>query len=226
MLLILVVLGFSALSYFTTGRNPSAQARARAAHNGGMVGIYLGSLIFEWLLFSYTFWGDRHYLGARVGDRVRGRWSNAGEVGRDAGIALGIWIVLAGVGALGHFLHPSGAKVVEQLLPRGAWEMLVWVLLAVSAGFCEEYVFRGYLQQQFHAITGSIGAAIVVQAAVFGFAHGYQGGVLMAVIFIYGIVFGAVAQWRKSLRPGMIGHAWLDFLSGLAGYIEHIRRYI
>ena len=32
-------------------------------------------------------------------------------------------------------------------------------------GFCEEAVFRGYLQRQFHALTGSASIAVL--------AHGY-----------------------------------------------------
>lgn len=27
---------------------------------------------------------------------------------------------------------------------------------------------------------------------------------------IYGTLFGAVAAWRRSLRPGMLAHAWSD----------------
>ena len=53
--------------------------------------------------------------------------------------------------------------------------MTVWVLLSISAGFCEEFVFRGYLQKQFFALTGSDAAAIAGQALIFGVAHGYQG---------------------------------------------------
>ncbi|HEV2386878.1 MAG TPA: CPBP family intramembrane glutamic endopeptidase [Candidatus Acidoferrales bacterium] len=223
--LILVVLGFSALSYLTTLR-PSRGgrgAKAAAGHPGAMLATYLATALFEWLIFAFTFWGDRRYLGARIRDRIRGRWANAAEFWRDVAIALGLWVALSSVGALAQFLHPSGAKVVEQLLPRSPGEMLLWVFLAASAGFCEEYVFRGYLQQQALALTGSAWAAIVAQAAVFGFGHGYQGGVLMAVIFIYGLGFGAVAQWRKSLRPGMLGHGWIDFFSGLLGFVEHLR---
>jgi hypothetical protein len=36
----------------------------------------------------------------------------------------------------------------------------------------------------------------------------------MFLIFIFGLLFGLLAWWRKSLRPGMIAHAWHDSLSG------------
>jgi uncharacterized protein len=51
----------------------------------------------------------------------------------------------------------------------------LWILLSISAGICEEIVFRGYLQQQFQAATRSIVAAVILQGAVFGMAHTYQG---------------------------------------------------
>jgi membrane protease YdiL (CAAX protease family) len=87
---------------------------------------------------------------------------------------------------------------------------VVWVALAISAGFCEELVFRGYFQRQFHALTGSLVAAIVLQACVFGVSHLYEGSWAVAKIVLYGGLFGALAAWRRSLRPGMIAHVWSD----------------
>jgi hypothetical protein len=29
-------------------------------------------------------------------------------------------------------------------------------------------------------------------------------------IMLFGVLFGLLAVWRKSLRPGMIAHAWSD----------------
>jgi membrane protease YdiL (CAAX protease family) len=49
---------------------------------------------------------------------------------------------------------------------------------------------------------------------VFGASHGYEGFARMVLIAIYGFMFGLLAWWRKSLRPGMIAHAWHDGLSG------------
>ena len=30
-----------------------------------------------------------------------------------------------------------------------------------------------------------------------------------------GSLYGVLAQWRKSLRPGMLAHAWADTYGGL-----------
>jgi hypothetical protein len=36
-------------------------------------------------------------------------------------------------------------------------------------------------------------------------------------IAIFGAMYGLLAIWRKSLRPGMMAHAWSDILSGIFG---------
>ena len=64
------------------------------------------------------------------------------------------------------------------------------------------------------SVVGTVLAGVLVSAAVFGVAHGYEGGPRMLLIGIYGLMFGLLAWWRKSLRPGMIAHAWHDALSG------------
>lgn len=48
-------------------------------------------------------------------------------------------------------------------------------------------------------------------------AHGYQGVQACLAIAIYGVPFTLLALWRKSLRPGMIAHAWTDMAGGLLG---------
>ena len=86
--------------------------------------------------------------------------------------------------------------------------------MSATAGFCEEVIFRGYLQRQFGAMTGSVAAGIVLSAIAFGASHGYEGGARMVLLAIFGLMFGVLAVWRKSLRPGMIAHAWHDAFSG------------
>jgi membrane protease YdiL (CAAX protease family) len=104
----------------------------------------------------------------------------------------------------------EGTNAAQGLLPRGILESLVWIPVALSAEFCEEVAFRGYLQKQFRAITGSAGWAVLFQAIVFGIGHLYEGVGPVAKITLFGVLFGLLAVWRRSLRPGMIVHAWSD----------------
>jgi membrane protease YdiL (CAAX protease family) len=177
--------------------------------------LYLSLIAFEWLLVGFVWFGVRRGNGIRVRSLVGGKWANSSDILRDLGIAVAFWIVWMGVGAsVKYMLGPSTAKSVDVLLPQGFVEIMTWVLLSISAGFCEEVVYRGYLQGQFLALTGSATIAIVIQGVLFGVTHGYQGMKLVITISVYGVLYGVLASWRKSLRPGMISHAWSDTFSG------------
>ena len=76
-------------------------------------------------------------------------------------------------------------------------------------------IFRGYLQRQFIALTKSVPAGILLSGAAFGAAHAYQGFRMVILIGLYGTMFGVLAHWRGSVRPGMIAHALQDSLSGV-----------
>jgi membrane protease YdiL (CAAX protease family) len=72
-------------------------------------------------------------------------------------------------------------------------------------------------------ITRSEPAAVALQAVLFGIAHSYQGVKSIVTITVYGGLFGMLAVYRKSLRPGMIQHAMQDSFAGLAfGLLKRI----
>ncbi len=92
------------------------------------------------------------------------------------------------------------------LIPHGAVQLVLWVCFAVTAGVCEETIFRGYLQVQFSVFTRFVPAGIVISAMIFGVCHIYQGLRPAAMIALYGALYGILAYWRKSVRPGMLAH--------------------
>jgi uncharacterized protein len=63
-------------------------------------------------------------------------------------------------------------------------------------------------------MTRNSAAAVILQAILFGISHGYQGFRAIIMIILFGFLFGILALWRKSLRPGMILHAWSDIYAG------------
>jgi membrane protease YdiL (CAAX protease family) len=165
--------------------------------------LYVSAVVIEWASVFYVWKGTRRHV--RLRDLIGGRWQRPRDVAVDLLLAGTLWIVWLGIES-----GLPGTDSVRTLLPQRALETAVWILLAVSAGFCEELVFRGYFQRQFHAFTGSLPAAIALQAFVFGIGHFYEGTWAVAKIVLYGALFGALAAWRRSLRPGMIAHAWSD----------------
>ncbi len=192
----------------------SSSAPGVIAQHRGLTTIYLSTLVFEWALVGYVWLGIRRRT--RLRDLVSGRWSRPRDVMRDLIIAVLFWGVFEATGWLMHvLLGRDTAKSISVLLPEGALEIALWVLVSASAGFCEEVVFRGYLQGQFHALSRSALVAVLAQAVVFGISHGYQGGRQVVTITVLGLLYGLLAWWRHSLRPGMLAHAWGDIFSGI-----------
>jgi uncharacterized protein len=213
LLFVAFLLGVGLLQYQPRLTLPAAQL----PH---LVTVYIATIIYEWLLVGYVWLFGLRRRRVSIAEIVGGKWQRWADFWRDIGVALLFWIVVSGVLAgLSYALHFSGEEAAKFLLPRTPLEMAVFVVLASCAGFCEEVVFRGYLQRQFLAWTRSVVAAVALQALVFGAAHLYQGPKAVVVISVYGGLFGVLAAMRKSLRPGMIQHVGQDAVSGLAGPI-------
>jgi len=183
----------------------------RLAADPHRISLYLVATVVEWLMLGLVLWGapPRVVLGPR--------WESARALVRDIAIAGGFWVVsVLALGLIRLALHiGSTLASIRFLLPQGGVELALWVALSISAGVCEEAIFRGYLQPQMAALTNRTDAGILISAACFGVAHAYQGLPLVIVLAAYGAMFGLLAHWRKSPRPGMIAHAWQDSATGL-----------
>jgi hypothetical protein len=202
------------------GSISGAGSRHLVARNGSKLPQYLWGITWEWLLTGYVWLGIRKRF--RLRDIIGGRWAGVDDFMLDLLIAALFWIVAAVVlGTGARLLHLDQAQKIDAmrrelgfLTPNTRLELVAWFLLSSTAGFCEEFIFRGYLQLQFAAMTRSMFVGALFSAVVFGASHGYEGGARMLLIGIFGLMFGLLAWWRKSLRPGMIAHAWHDALSG------------
>ena len=182
--------------------------------------LYLWTMSWEWALTGFVYLGIRKRM--RLRELVGGRWKSLEDVLRDFVIAGGFWLlvamVLGGISTLMH-LDRGGSledmrRQIDFLVPGTNVELIAWFLVSATAGMCEEIIFRGYLQLQFAAFLQSLPAGIILSAVVFGAAHGYEGRARMFLLVVFGLMLGLLAWWRKSLRPGMIAHAWQDILSG------------
>jgi len=188
-----------------------------ASHHLANYGV---TIAWEWALAAIAWWGLRLKetpLREVLGERRRG----AKEFLTDVVAAAIFWIcsmtVLAVFAVLLRIFHLATAqKEISALAPSSLSEALLWIALSISAGICEEFVFRGYLQRQFTSATGRVWAGVLLSSIFFGAAHGYEGIAGMLLITVYGALFSVLAIHRGSLRAGMIAHAWHDSISGIA----------
>jgi hypothetical protein len=182
----------------------------------GLAYGYLSVILMQWVIVAFIWFGIRR-RGHTLRELIGGNWPRWTSILRDLGIAV-IFLIVSGtiLAATARLLHASNREIAERLLPHTRTDIVFYLLLCATAGFCEEIIFRGYFQKQFSAWTGSAPAGLLLQAVVFGAGHGYQGPRLMAVITVFGCLFGLLAQWRRSLRPGMIAHFLQDSSALLA----------
>jgi hypothetical protein len=106
---------------------------------------------------------------------------------------------------LARFLPDFGA-----LIPTTLRERLIFVLVALSAGLCEEVVFRAWLLDMLHQL-GLAGLTLVIVAAVvFGLAHIYQGALGIVVTGALGLVFCGLYFASGTLWVPILIHAIID----------------
>jgi hypothetical protein len=193
------------------------------AHSGNLpfVGRYGRSagyvlvMAFEWTIVGFIWYGLRRREFTLRG-LIGGSWPRPVAVLRDLGIAVAFLVVSQVVlTGLGNLLSAVPNQAIRNMIPRSPTEVVLYLMLTLTAGFCEEVIFRGYLQRQFTALTQAASGGIVLQSIAFGAGHGYQGWRFMLIIAVFGAMFGLLAQWRRSLRPGMFAHFLQDGASGL-----------
>jgi len=210
--LLLFLTAFALLTLHIRAQNPAAQGNHR-------VHGYLLTMAFEWLMVAFIAWGAR-FGGASLRTLAGAFAPTWSSVLRDLGIAIAYLlvaqVVLGNVTAVtGHFIHSDVNKVLQNMLPHTGLEAAVYLLLALTAGICEEMIFRGYMQHQFTVWTGSAAVGVALQGILFGIAHAYMGSGMVMVIGVFGCIFGLLTWWRKSLRPGIMAHFLQDAIGGL-----------
>lgn len=107
------------------------------------------------------------------------------------------------------------AKVepLRALVPHTSHELSWFIPLSITAGICEELLFRGYLVWVLQSWIGLWPAAIA-SMGVFGLGHSYQGFKFGVRAFWAGVAMGLLAISLGSIVPGMVLHALIDAGSG------------
>jgi uncharacterized protein len=193
---------------------------ATKSMTGHHLANYGVTIAWEWVLAGIVYWGirlTRTPLRELLGERRRGAKELLADIAAAAIFWISSIIILAALATILQFLHlESAQKRLSQLAPSSLTEAALWITLSISAGICEEFIFRGYFQRQFERATGRLWVGVLVSALLFGAAHGYEGIAGMLMITVYGALFSLLAIRRGGLRAGMIAHGWHDSFTGIA----------
>lgn len=132
-------------------------------------------------------------------------------------LLLAAGMTAAGVGLLFAFKAAGfrEAGILRQLLPVTIPERALFVGVAITAGICEELIFRGFLMTALTQSSGSPVLAAVISSGAFGVLHAYQRppGALRAAII--GCVLASSVVMTGSIYAAIIAHIAIDLLSGL-----------
>lgn len=140
-------------------------------------------------------------------------------------VTLGPWstLLLAGVMTLGgvavlfafRFAGVREPQLVRELMPVSAHDRILFTGVSITAGICEEIVFRGFLIHVLYGATGSLAVALLLSSGVFGVAHAYQqpAGAVRAALL--GLILALPLVLHGSILPSIIAHSAIDILSGL-----------
>jgi uncharacterized protein len=102
---------------------------------------------------------------------------------------------------------------LEPVLAETERERRVFWLVSITAGICEEIVFRGFLMWCIGAWIGLI-FAVIISSIFFGFGHIYQGTSHVLPTAMAGFALALIVVASGSLWPAIIIHAALDMNSG------------
>ena len=205
-----------ALTGMLLARDTSATPEAAGGANrptDRLVGLYLPVFLVDGGLVVYV---SRIGRGENALRGLIGRLPRTvGQIAGTAAIAL-VGVLLIEVAEMLAAMWSGGGHGGGALVPMGVVERVVWVAFAFTAGFCEEVIYRGYLQVQLAGFTRRIALGIALSALLFGVAHLDQGYATAIRFAGYGVGLGLLARGRRSLVPGIVCHVLLDAVSGLA----------
>lgn len=116
----------------------------------------------------------------------------------------------------------ANAKLI---VPHDAREYSWFMMVSLTAGICEELLYRGFLTWLVAAYTG-IAAAIAIVSILFGLAHGYQGAKGMLRAAMVGLFMSVIVLAGGWLLPAMVIHALIDVAGAVVTFriVQHERQ--
>jgi membrane protease YdiL (CAAX protease family) len=111
----------------------------------------------------------------------------------------------------GRHAEPPGQSTLA-LLPRSDGERRLFTVVGITAGICEEWLYRGFFLAVVTAVVGGAPSLVLVlvAAVAFGLAHAYQGRAGIVTTGLLGGVMAALYLDTGSLLLPVLLHALID----------------
>ena len=182
--------------------------------------LYASTIAFQWLAVAVVAWRawahafTASQLGLMIHDRTR---ILAASVVGAATIAALQWLNLRRVGRIAVGARGSIQAIAERILPRSTVELLPYLALAITAGLCEEFLYRGFAMAVLMHVGLQTWAVVVLSSVLFGLAHSYQGRGGIVMTMLIGVILGLSRIAFDSLIPAIFWHSAVDVIAGAVG---------
>jgi len=188
--------------------------------NRDRIKLYLATILFQWVLSLLVAW---RALARGITLPELGLLNAAGLpllLVTFIGAALIAALHWANIRRIAHSDLPNAQRlraIGARLFPRTPGQTALFIFLALTAGLCEEFLFRGFVMAAVTRAGLATWLVVVISAGMFGVAHLYQGKSGGLGTGILGAVFALVRMAYHSLFPVVVWHAVLDIVAGIAG---------
>jgi membrane protease YdiL (CAAX protease family) len=206
--------------------------RSHAPETSPHLIVYAGGIMMSWMLFGSVVAGiyvRRSFFFDTLQRRARPWYIETARAFATYLASLVLFILLSAILYHTRLRSSFDHTAIEAMAPRSALDLLGWLALSITAGFCEEHVFRGYLLPQVIAWLRAAGLSTLIASAIavcatsilFGSLHLYEGLGGAVLITFLGAFYALLALRFGNLRTVILAHSMLDFFIVLLLYTVH-----
>src|ERR1700724_2533998 len=184
------------------------------------VWLYASTIAFQWLAAAVAAWRAwaHGFTAAQLGLAMPGRFRLLLITVFGAALIVTLqWLNLRRMGRSTSPLRRPMQALAERILPQSTVELIPFFALAITAGLCEEFLYRGFAMAVLGRTGLPMGVVVFLSSILFGLAHLYQGLSGFVSTMVLEILFGISRAALASLVPVMAWHVGVDLVAGIAG---------
>jgi membrane protease YdiL (CAAX protease family) len=183
---------------------------ARVRHYNWLV---VSEWIYVAVFLSWWFWDGRQAAALGLVPNSSGwQWM---AVGGGAALSAVLVLQMVSIKRSPESLSKVRGAVgkLAEMVPRNPAEQRAFDRLSITAGICEEILFRGFVLVILAEASGTW-PAILVSSLLFGLGHIYQGAAGFVKTAMVGLVLALLTVFSGSLFTAIVVHVVLDLVSG------------